>query len=327
MSDPASPKPTQIAAEPAAPEAAPVAAKPAPLPPPRPAAPPSASRGAGAVLTALAVALLAGGLAVVWQQQRDFEAAIADVAAQREQVRTLQQRLAQLEQRPAAGPAVDLRPLEGRVLALEQRPAQAAQAAPDAGLADRMAALDRRLAQAEQAAIQAQQEAVQARQGVTQAQQASAARLARIARLQSAMAALEAGRALGEIPGASPALARFATTSPPSEAGLRLSFPAAAQRARDASRTGGDEAGIGERVWQRVRALVTVKEGETVLLGSPAATTLGLAGEKLTAGDLAGSVAALDGLDPNAAAEMAAWRGQAEALLAARAALSKMAAE
>ena len=108
---------------------------------------------------------------------------------------------------------------------------------------------------------------------------------------------------------------------------VETTSPIAAQRARDASRAGGEEAGIGDRVWQRVRALVTVKEGETVLLGSPAATTLGLAGEKLAAGDLAGSVAALEGLDPGAAAEMAAWRGQAEALLAARAALSKMAAE
>jgi hypothetical protein len=320
MSDPASPKPTPTGDAPAAPDSAPMVAKPAPVTPPRrDAAAPSLSRGgAGAVLTALAVALLVTGLAVVWQQQRETEAAMvpaADVAALREQLRTLQQRLAQLEQRPAAGPApaVDLRPLEGRVAALEQRPAPAAQPVPDPGLADRMAALDRRLAHAEQAA--------------TQAQQASAARLARIARLQAAMAALEAGRALGEIPGAPPALARFAATPPPSEAGLRLAFPAAAQRARDASRTGGDEAGIGERVWQRVRALVTVKEGETVLLGSPAATTLGLAGEKLAAGDLAGSVAALGGLDPGAAAEMAAWRGQAEALLAARVALSKMAAE
>ena len=133
MSDPASPKPTPTGDAPAAPDAAPMVAKPAPVTPPRrDAAAPSLSRGgAGAVLTALAVALLVTGLAVVWQQQRETEAAMvpaADVAALREQLRTLQQRLAQLEQRPAAGPApaVDLRPLEGRVAALEQRPAPAA---------------------------------------------------------------------------------------------------------------------------------------------------------------------------------------------------------
>lgn len=327
-------RPAEAAARPAGPGAAmPPPARPDPAAPSARAEPP-ASRGAGAVLTALAVALLAGGLGWVWHQQQETAAAMVapgDVAALREQVRTLQQRLAQLEQRPAAapGPAVDLRPLEGRVAALEQRPAAAG--APDAGLADRMAALDRRLAQAEQAASQAQQEAAQARQGSAQAQQQAAARLARMARLQAAASALEAGRALGEIPGAPPALARFAATPPPSEAGLRLAFPAAAQQARAVSRSGGDDAGggagIGERVWQRVRALVTVKEGETVLLGSPAATALGLAGERLGSGDLAGAVAALDGLDPGAAAAMAEWRGQAEALLAARAALAKMAAE
>ena len=284
---------------------------------------PPASRGAGAVLTALAVALLAGGLGWVWhQQQQTAETMVvpAEVAALREQVRVLQQRLVQLEQRPVAGPApaVDLRPLEGRIAALEQRPAAAG--APDAGLADRMAALDRRLAQAEQAAGQARQEAAQA-------QQAAASRLARIARLQVAAVALEAGRALGEIPGAPPALARFAATPPPSEAGLRLAFPEAARQARAASRDEAEAAGIGDRVWQRVRSLVTVKEGESVLLGSPAATSLGRAGERLEAGDLAGSVAALEGLDAGAAAAMAPWRREAEALLAARAALAKMAAE
>jgi hypothetical protein len=275
------------------------------------------------VLTALAVALLAGGLGWVWHQQQETAAGMVlpgEVATLREQVRTLQQRLAQLEQRPAAapGPAVDLKPLEGRIAALEQRPA--APGGPDPGLADRMAALDRRVAQAEQAASAAQQ-------GTAQAQQKAAARLARMGRLQAAAVALEGGRALGEIPAAPPALSRFAVTPPPSEAGLRLAFPAAAQAARAASRSSGDEAGIGDRVWQRVRALVTVKEGETVLLGSPAAVALGLAGERLGSGDLAGAVAALDGLDPGAAAAMAEWRGQAEALLAARAALAKMAAE
>jgi hypothetical protein len=288
MSDPALPKPT-----------------------PTGDAPSGAAAGAPSVLSA--------GLGWVWQQQQETAASMvapAEVAALREQVRVLQQRLVQLEQKPA--PGVDLRPVEGRIAALEQRPAVAG--APDAGLAERMAALDRRLAQAEQAAVQAQQ-------GMIQAQQAAAARLARLARLQAAGAALEAGRPLGEIPGAPPALARFAATAPPGEAALRLAFPAASQRAREASRAGGDEAGIGERVWQRVRTLVTVKEGETVLLGSAAATALGVAAERLAAGDLAGSVAALDGLDAGAAAAMAEWRGQAEALLAARAALAKMAGE
>ncbi len=272
------------------------------------------------MLTALAVAMLIGGLAWVWSEQQDAARTAvppADVAALREQLRTLQQRLAQLEQRPAqaAAPAVDLRPLEARLAALEQRPppppaAPAAPAAPDPAIADRLGALDQRVAQAERAASQAGQEAM--------------ARAARLARLQAAAAALAAGRPLGEIPNAPSALARFAATEPPTESALRLAFPEAAQRARAASRSAEADQGVGERIWQRVRNLVTIREGDTVLLGAPATAVLAQAQARLTAGDLAGSVAALDGLDAQAAAAIAEWRGRAEALLAARAALAGM---
>jgi len=289
--------------------------------PPGSATPPSsntapAARRAGAVLTALAVAVLAGGLVWVWseQQQGSLDAvAPADVAALREQLRTLQQRLAELEQRPApaAALAMDLRPLESRLAALEQRPAAAAAPArPDPAITDRLATLDDRLAKAERAATQAGAEA--------------AARTARLARLQAAQAALEAGRPLGELPGAPAALTRFAAVAPPSESALRLAFPEAAQLARAASRSAEANQGVGERIWQRVRTLVTIREGDTVLLGSPAATVLGQAQARLNNGDLAGAVAALDGLDPPAAAAIADWRDRAEALLAARAALAGM---
>lgn len=301
------------------------APRPAAAPPGASSSPPSshatpAARRAGAVLTALAVAVLAGGLAWVWSEQQQAArtaVAPADVAALREQMRTLQQRLAQLEQRPtpaatpAPPPAVDLRPLESRVAALEQRPtAQPAPAGPDPAVTERLATLDDRLAKAEQAASRAGQEA--------------ASRTARLARLQAAAAALEAGRPLGEIPSAPSALARFAAVAPPTEAALRLAFPDAAQQARAASRTAEADQGVGARIWQRVRNLVTIREGDTVLLGAPAATVLGQAQARLNAGDLAGAVAALDGLDPEAAAAIGEWRGRAEALLAARAALAGM---
>jgi len=278
--------------------------------------PAPAARRAGAVLTALAVAVLAGGLAWVWseQQQATLNAVPpADVAALREQLRTLQQRLAQQEQRPvpAAAPAVNLRPLESRLTALEQRPAApAVPAGPDPAITDRLATLDDRLAKAERAATQAGAEA--------------AARAARLARLQTAEAALEAGRPLGEIPDAPAALARFAAAAPPTESALRLAFPEAAQLARAASRSAEANQGVAERIWQRVRTLVTIREGDTVLLGSPAATVLGQAQARLNVGDLGGAVAALDGLDPPAAAAIADWRGRAEALLAARTALAGM---
>jgi hypothetical protein len=70
---------------------------------------------------------------------------------------------------------------------------------------------------------------------------------------------------------------------------------------------------------------VTVKQGDKVLVGSPAAEVLGTTQARLDAGDLAGAVHELDRLDPAAAQAMAEWRGQAQALLEARAALAEMA--
>ena len=273
---------------------------------------PARGRSAAPVLTAIALALLLVGLGVVWYQQMQFEQEAAprsDVGALREQVRTLQQRLAVLEQRPvaavvapvAATPVaravlpVDLGPLEARVVALEQRPVAAL---PDPALAGRLAALDQRLGQAVQ-------------------------RAERLAALRHAAVALEAGRPLGDIGAAAPALLRYASVAPPTEAGLRAAFDEAAARARAASRTT-EEAGIGARLWARLRSLVTVRSGDTVLVGSPAATVLGHAAARLAAADLAGAVAALDALDPAAAAAMAGWRAEAAALLAARTALADM---
>jgi hypothetical protein len=73
------------------------------------------------------------------------------------------------------------------------------------------------------------------------------------------------------------------------------------------------------------RSLVTVKHGDQVLLGTSASSVLGAAQARLDAGDLAGAVAALDGLDAAAATAMASWRGQAQGLLDARNALAQMA--
>lgn len=270
---------------------------------------PSASRpGPGVVLTALALALLTGAVFWLVAQQQDLATRMAiqesETLALREEARAAARRVVALESRPTAVAATaaptDLRPLEARLAALEGRPLASAPA-PDTGMADRLAGLEQRLVRAEQAA-------------------ARAPGLVRLA------AALEAGRPLGPLPGAPPALARYASAAPPTEAGLRLAFPDAARRARDASRPAA-AAGVVERLWQRLGSLVTVREGDAVLLGSPAAAVLGQAAARLTAGDLSGAVAALDGLDPAASAAMAGWREQATGLLAARAALSAMMAE
>jgi len=263
----------------------------------------------------------------------------------------LENRLAALENR--AGP--DLRPLDSRLMALEQRPApdtgplttrvdalagrqdalSARAQAIETALTARTEAVEAKLAAAEQTAIRlaamaARIEALEKRlataETVTGQVPALAARSARLARLQAAQTALEDGKPLGEIPDAPPALARFATAAPPTEAALRLSFPAAARAAMEASAPApSSDAPLADRLWSRAQSLVTVRQGDKVLVGDPAAGSIGKARRALEAGDLAGTVAALGELQGPAAQAVAAWRAQASALLEARAALSALA--
>ena len=156
--------------------------------------------------------------------------------------------------------------------------------------------------------------------GITERQQ-------RISRIQVATTALEAGQKLGDIPGAPPALAQFAHDAPPTEAGLRLSFNQAAEAAQRASQPAiMDNQPFASRLWTRAQQAVTVRQGDHVLLGDPVSGVLAHARQALDAGDLAGALAALKGLAGPAAAAMADWVGQAQALLDARAALASMAA-
>jgi hypothetical protein len=305
---------------PAAPpnQEAPETASPLPAPPKR--------KVLGALVLA-GFAVTAVGGAWLWQQQQQIIAHIqqnptsvdpARVATLESRIGTVQQRLAQLEQRPlpAAPPPVppspapgpDLKPLEARLdqVAAKVNALQGAEAGAAQSLAGRLQALEQRVAQAEQQA------------------QAVVAAAARTTRLQAAGVALEAGQPLGEIPGAPPALARFAVVNPPTEASLRLSFPAAADAAEQASEPSGAGLSLPARMWERVQTLVTVQQGNKVLIGPPSLQVLAQTRARLDAGDLAGTVATLDQLDAAAAKAMAGWRAQAQSLLDARAALAGM---
>ena len=153
-----------------------------------------------------------------------------------------------------------------------------------------------------------------------------AERAQRVTRIQTALAALEAGQKLGDIPDASPALARFATDAPPTEAALRKSFNGAAEAAQHASQPAiMDDQPLAARLWTRAQQSVSVRQGDRVLLGDPVSGILAHARQALDAGDLAGAVSALNGLAGPAAAAMADWTSQARALLEARAALATMA--
>jgi hypothetical protein len=264
----------------------------------------------------------------------------------------LSQQVASLEQRPAP----DLSRIEARLAALEQQPP------PDfGGLKDRIAALHQSVAALQQrtAAFDDLSQRVgtlaqQVQGAASQGQQADASmkqrldslgsrlsameqgagrlkalaeRANRLARLQAAQMALARGQKLGEIPGAPPPLARYADATPPTLASLRLAYPAAEQAALDASSP--DTAGkpFFARVMAHAQELVTVRQGDRVLVGDPVAGVLAHARAALDAGDLAGAANAVASLGGASAQAMAGWLSQAEALLAARAALADMVAK
>ncbi len=115
--------------------------------------------------------------------------------------------------------------------------------------------------------------------------------------------------------------------APPTEPALRLSFGKFADLAEAASKPSPDGHPFVERMWMQAQTLVTVRQGDHVLVGAPAAITLEAARGKLEAGDLAGAVAGLAPLDPAATKAMKPWRDDAQALVDARAALAAMASK
>ena len=215
---------------------------------------------------------------------------------------------------PAASPTpkpLDLAPLEARIAALEQKPPPAP-APVDTSVAQRVTADEARLAALEKP---------------SQTPGQLADRTSRIARIQAAFIALSVGRPLGEIPDAPPALSRYATVAPPTEAALRLVFPAAAQAALAAAHPAPADQPVLKRLWAQAQDLVTVRQGDHVLLGDPAAGVLARAQTALDAGDLAAAVAALASLSGPQAQALAPWLDHAHGLLAARAALATLAAQ
>lgn len=151
------------------------------------------------------------------------------------------------------------------------------------------------------------------------------ARAQKLARIAQASLDLQNGQPLGSIPDAPPALTRYATTKPPTLSGLKASF---ARYADAAAHAGGDTAphgGFWQNVKGRIESLVTVRHKNKVLIGSNAAGTLSDARAALDRDDLAGAIAALEKLPDAAANAMRPWTGKAKHLLAARAALAQMA--
>ncbi|MCX8134039.1 MAG: hypothetical protein N3D18_08760 [Roseococcus sp.] len=193
-------------------------------------------------------------------------------------------------------------------------PTQAPVAAPAPGVpAEVVAALQSRLEAAERAAAQRQSELA----ALTQRLSAAEARTERLAALEALRGRLEAGAPLAPALArlgaeAPPALARFRDAGAPTEAALRLAFEAALREAR-ARAAEARPPGLG--------SLFTIRRGDQVLWGDAAEATLERARRALEAGDLASALAQLRELPEAHRAAFAAWTSEAEALIAARAAL------
>lgn len=292
--------------------------------------------------------------------QQQAQASQQQAQSAQQQTEALQQRVDAIEKRPVPVEP-DLGPLEARIAAMEKRAEQPPAPAPlppeVANLGPRLDALAARMeqlaAREDQLATQEQQvatheqqlagqvqgsqagldkrlEAVEGRIGAVEQQAGKLSGLAdragRVARIQAAEAALDAGLPIGDFPDAPPALARFATTAPPTEAALRLAFPAAARAAEAAARPETAKMPFWQAVQRRFESLVTVRRGDQVILGNPADTTIARAVRALDAGDLAGALAAVSQLQGAPAQAFANWRAQAESLLEARRALAALAA-
>ncbi|HUC18460.1 MAG TPA: hypothetical protein VMA37_12335 [Acetobacteraceae bacterium] len=278
--------------------------------------------GVPAWLSLLSFLVLAAAIAVAWAFPRQQSlpppppsvspVALADLSGRLDglaaQLAALGQKLAALPPRP------DLGPIEARLAVLEKQssyhppsglapPDQTALAAALAPLSGRIDALGKSLA------------------GLS----ARLDRIERLTRIETAASALAAGRPLGTLPQAPPALARFAATTPPTLASLRLSYPEAARGELAASRPSTAGKSLLARLLAQAGDLITLRSGNRVIIGNPAEGTLATARIALEAGDLSACLAALDALPRPLAPAMAEWEEKARALRDAETALASLA--
>lgn len=288
-----------------------------------PATPQRSHLVAGIVIAVLV--LLAGGEAWLFNAQSGMADQGAAVANLTDQVDTLRGRLSALDGR--------IKGLENKVADLASRPVPQPAAPKPAPaptpsvppeLASKIAAMQANIASlstttlADHAAITTlKQQGADLPKLVARAQS--------LARIAQASLDLQNGQPLGSIPDAPPALARYATAKPPTLSSLKASFAGYADAAARAGGTTAPHGGFWQNVKGRIESLVTVRHKDKVLIGSSAAGTLSDARTALDRDDLAGAIAALEKLPAAAASAMQPWTEKAKHLLAARAALAKMA--
>jgi hypothetical protein len=312
-----------VIAEEAQPEATPVQA---PMePPPAPERKPVTKGDLLPLLSGLGFVFLCIALLVAWLNPLEP----AQVRDANQRIASLDARLRQIEQQPTAS---DVAKLQARVAALEARqdadPAQVAQRLDVmAGRIEGMNTRDQSQAEQTKQALDALSSRIGVLEGARNNAASIASKVDKIARVQDAALALNAGKPVGDIPGAPAALAKYATAAPPTEAQLRLAFPAAERAALAAEQPDLTGAPLWQRVWEKTQALVTIRRGKEVVVGNQSAVALSEARAALDAGDLGKAVAALGSLAEAPKKAMAGWLSDASSLLAARAALAVMAGQ
>ena len=301
---------------------------PAPAPPPRASKPPPApnppkSGGGGLwrLLGVLAILLLAAGEVYLWRlDQLAHPQSLASIFSPTPAPNPAE---------PAGtGLAAQVTTLQSQLTALQDQFAKS-QPSPDAmsvqaDLTEKTAELSAQIA-ALQTEFATDHAAVTTLAASGANLQKTATKIEMLGALAGARMALDSGLPVGTIPGAPPALAAFATTPPPTMAQLILAYPAAADAANTASAEKAAKSNFWHRVLARLSGLVTISNGDHVLLGAPAAAITAQAGEQLDAGDLAGAVTTLTAnLSPTTLTALGPWLTQAKSLLAARAAIAQM---
>lgn len=277
--------------------------------------------------------MLAAAIFYLWQHPSvpaETVADMTDIRAVEQKLQAVDTRLAHLEQQPKVSPTVDLEKIAERLATLEAHVSDQARLASQVDvLSGRIQSLSGR----EQTGLDVLKQQLDHDAGrLTNLEKtgdglkAVSDRVDRIVRIEAASVALAAGQPLGELPGAPAALSQYAHAAPPTMAHLRLAFPQIERAALAAGQSSSASGPFIDRVWERAQGLVTIRQGDAVVIGNASAVGLAQAKIALDAGDLAAAIDATAALSPDVVHAAAIWLTEARALLNAQIALADLAA-
>ena len=306
------------------------------LPPPPPAGP---KRDLLPLLCGIGFLVLAAAIAYVWSNMVPVDRLATETHnydAVTQRLSDLETKVKSLDQRPAAATPADLGKLSARLDGLESRmSAVDGKLASESQLGSRLDAVSARiesLATRNQTSFDnIDQKLTDVSNRATTAQGAVAGvtgmskRIDLVAKLEQAALALSLGRPVGDVPGALPALSKYAHAPPPTEAQLRQSYPPAQAEALSKQQPENASQPLADRMWERAQGLVTIRRGDEVVVGDTTSMALSQAQAALEVGDLPGAIKAVKMLKGEPAKAMAGWLGDAEGLTNAQAALAQMA--